>query len=131
MAGDQCFFSIPLESLHSIFELQRPGAIPQAFGEFQVQRASTAKIFGTASARLMLPDAALDVDGNTGVKRTVGTADNIQAVLACGHRSQARAPVIVSPSTRNAPASILSPFSGVSAQVSTISETPPSSAAGL
>lgn len=50
MAGDQCFFSVALELLHSKFELLRPGAIPQALGEFQVQRTSTAKIFGTASA---------------------------------------------------------------------------------
>ncbi len=50
MAGDQCFFSVSLELLHSIFELLRPGTVPQTLGEFQVQRASTAKIFSTASA---------------------------------------------------------------------------------
>lgn len=67
MAGDQCFFSVSLELLHSIFELLRPRTIPQAFGKFQVQRTSTAKIFGTARARLMLPDTTFDVDGDTGV----------------------------------------------------------------
>jgi len=48
MAGNQCFFSVSLELLYSIFELLRSGAIPQAFRKFQVQRASSAEIFGTA-----------------------------------------------------------------------------------
>ncbi len=80
--------------------------------EFECERPPAAQVLGTADAALVFLDAFLDVDSDTGVEAAVGAAKYVQAVVAC---AQALPPVNASPRTRNAPASMLAPFSGVSA----------------
>ena len=80
--------------------------------ELEFQRSTATQVLGAADATLMFLDAFVDVDSDARVQAAVGTAKNVQAVLA---HTQALPPVSESPSTRNAPASMLAPFSGVSA----------------
>ena len=80
--------------------------------KFEYQRSPATQVLRAADAALMFPNSFVDVDGDARVKAAVSAANNVQAVVA---HTQALPPVSESPRTRNAPASMLAPFSGVSA----------------
>jgi len=68
----------------------------------------------------MLNHAFVHVDRDARVVSIIATKHNVEAELSI-HHCQALPPTSLSPNIRNAPASILSWFSVVSAQVKTIS----------
>ena len=117
--GDQILFCFLAKAFDLVFDARRSSAIAHGLYELQPQWPLTAQVPGASRTVFMLLDTPGDVDSDACIQAAIPAADDVQAVFAVGH-DQALPPVSVSPRTRNAPASMLAPFSGVSAKVSAI-----------